>query len=72
MRVWAEWALRQIVRFHNLAMRELWRERQFQAAIHGADMGEEPKWDLGGDGAPAFDDEFERLKAARRGVARGN
>ena len=67
MLVWRTWALRQIVRRHNLAVREAWRERSFQASLQGLDLGPEPEWDLGEDesGEPGYDDEFERLKAAR-------
>ena len=33
---------------HKLAARERWRDRQFQAAIAGVDLGPEPEWHLGG------------------------
>lgn len=46
MEVWATWCLRQIVRMHNLAVRQEWRDRSFQAALHGVDLGPEPKMDL--------------------------
>lgn len=53
---------------HNLAMRQAWREMAFQAAIHGAEMGPEPEWDLGRRvGGKAYDDEFEALKRRKRG-----
>jgi hypothetical protein len=68
MHVWSTWCLRQIVTMHNLAMRQAWREMAFQAAIHGAEMGPEPEWDLGRRvGGKAFDDEFEALKRRKRG-----
>ena len=43
MQVWATWCLRQIVTMHNLSMRQAWRDRAFQATIHGAEMGQEPE-----------------------------
>jgi len=70
MRVWREWALRQVVTMHNLAMRERWRENAFQAAIHGVDMGQEPDWDLGcgssTTAASGYDAEFEALAKRRK------
>jgi hypothetical protein len=68
MHVWSTWCLRQIVLMHNLAMRQDWRDRAFQAAIHGAEMGPEPEWDLGKRvGGQAYDDEYEALKRRIRG-----
>jgi hypothetical protein len=68
MQVWSTWCLRQIVTMHNLAVRQTWRDRAFQAAIHGAEVGPEPEWDLGKhiDGR-AHDDEFESMKRRNRG-----
>jgi hypothetical protein len=70
MRVWATWSLRQIVRMHNLAMRQWWRDRAWDAALHGADMGPEPEWDLGQHRAPEVahtDDEFREFVRRKRG-----
>jgi len=53
---------------HNLTMRQAWRDNAFLAAIHGADMGPEPEWDLGGHSSGAtHDDEFKSLKRRSRG-----
>lgn len=68
MHVWSTWCLRQIVTMHNLTMRQAWRDNAFLAAIHGADMGPEPEWDLGGHSSGAtHDDEFKSLKRRSRG-----
>lgn len=66
------WALRQIIIMHNLAMRERWREQQFQAAIHGVDFGQEPEWNLGRacsgtESRSQHDAEFDALRRRKRG-----
>ena len=46
-RVWRDYSLRQIVIMFNLCARSQWRQRAFDAAVHGAEMGQEPRWNFG-------------------------
>ena len=47
LQVWREYSLRQIVIVSNLAMRSRYRDRAFQAALHGVKLGPEPEWNFG-------------------------
>lgn len=44
--VWRRYSPRQLIVLYNHVARERWQQRAFEAAIHGADMGQEPKWEL--------------------------
>ena len=47
LRVWRDYSLRQIVIIGNLAMRARYRDRAFQAALHGVKLDPEPEWNFG-------------------------